>query len=87
MPTVWIDANVKPIREDWQNHDYKPTDNKLVSRAEIEAPATRLAEYLQSGQERKPLDDKTARALKNAKEHNERLRERRKQKQETPANS
>ena len=51
LPTVWIDANVKPIREDWQAHDWKPTDNKLISRAEVETPAYRIAEYLKKKQE------------------------------------
>jgi hypothetical protein len=51
LPTVWIDANVKPIREDWQAHDWKPTDNKLISRAEVETPAYRIAEYLKQKQE------------------------------------
>ena len=46
LPVNWIDANVKPIREDWQAHDWKPTDNKLVSRAEVETPEYRIAEYL-----------------------------------------
>ena len=51
LPVNWIDTNALPIREEWQNHDWKPTDNKLVSRAEEETPAIRVAEYLQQKQQ------------------------------------
>lgn len=46
IPARWIDSAIEPIREDWQRHDYKPSDNKLIRRAKEETPSVRVAEYL-----------------------------------------